>query len=344
MKPNPSVSSSDLERARSTAGRLVAATPGAPVPVPEKPEEYVRFSASALGIAPSPPRPVRPPAPPPPAPPVPPTPIAAPAWPAPKVSPPPPEPTPFAVAPPRFEPPPAPPKAEVKPKPAPPPPPLPPPAPPRVAAPPKSAPPPPPRPPAPEPEPEPELETGMNDSIFEMDETPSASAADDGLGVLEDELPEEVGVMPPSNSSIDFEEDIAGVAAAAVTGEVEPEPALAEPARTWAEILDDAIYLAHARCALVMDGTGQVHESRGDWPKNTLEKVAARLLRGIEQAPPTDPEASQLVEIQLGSFWLTGLRVQLGGSPAIVGFLSQAPIKREVRPGIESEVRRGSPL
>ncbi|HVQ30217.1 MAG TPA: hypothetical protein VMV21_11585, partial [Vicinamibacteria bacterium] len=152
--------------------------------------------------------------------------------------------------------------------------------------------------------------------------------------------------LAPAESSMEFDEDMAEIAAGAPLEEaeaVEPAPA-AEPSPTWAEILDDAIYLAHARCALVMDGTGQIRESRGDWPKNTLDKVAARLLRGIEQTPVVSPEATQIIEIQLGSFWLTGLKVVLGGNPAIVGFLSPAPIKREVRPGIEAEAKRGTPL
>jgi hypothetical protein len=94
-----------------------------------------------------------------------------------------------------------------------------------------------------------------------------------------------------------------------------------------------------------MDGAGLVHESRGDWPKNTLDKVAARLLRGIEQAPALpNPDATQLVEIQLGSFFLTGVRVVLQESPVVVGFLSQAPVKREARPGLEAEIKRGTPL
>jgi hypothetical protein len=128
-------------------------------------------------------------------------------------------------------------------------------------------------------------------------------------------------------------------------GAAEEAVAEVEPAPTWAHILDDAIYLAHARCALVMDGTGQVHESRGNWPPNTLEKVAARLLRGIEQAgAPPSPDATQVVEIQLGSFFLTGVRVVLQGSPVVVGFLSQVPVKRDARPGLEAEIKRGMPL
>jgi len=179
---------------------------------------------------------------------------------------------------------------------------------------------------------------------------------DETLGVLEDDeaAPGEAGAEPDfpepmvpepalPEASLEFDEDIAEAAAAAVGTTEEPPPAEAAP--TWAEILDDAIYLAHARCALVMDASGLVHESRGDWPKNTLDKVAARLMRGIEQAPASpSPDATQLIEIQLGSFFLTGLRAVLQGSPVVVGFLSQAPVKREARPGLEAEVKRGAPL
>jgi len=182
--------------------------------------------------------------------------------------------------------------------------------------------------------------------VFEIEETQGLEeAADEQLGVIDDDepAPSPPPAPPaPAESSLGFDEDIAEIAAAAVAAE--EAPATAEPAPTWAEILDDAIYLAHARCGLVMDGAGQIHESRGDWPKNTLDKVAARLLRGIEQAPGASPDATQIIEIQLGSFWLTGLKVMLGGRPAIVGFLSPAPVKREVRPGIEAEARRGPPL
>lgn len=188
-----------------------------------------------------------------------------------------------------------------------------------------------------------------------MDDGAGLAPPDEGLGVLEDGAdssdlepsPSEAPALEeaPAEPSLEFDEDIADVAAAAV-GAVEEPVADAEPAPpTWAEILDDAIYLAHARCALVMDGAGQVYDSRGDWPKNTLDKVAARLLRGIEQAPaPASPDATQLIEIQLGSFFLTGLRAVLQGSPVVVGFLSQAPVKREARPGLDAEIKRGMPL
>jgi hypothetical protein len=354
MKPSPSVTSSDLERARDSAGRLVAATPGQPIASAEKPAEYVRFSASALGVATTP-RPTLPPR------------AAAPAPAPPVIAPAPPfappvvsrvaEPAPFAAGPPRYEPPPPParlepplPRAAARP--------LPPPVPaaPRAAAGPRAV-APPPAPPTTLP-PRPEPPGPASEPVFEMDEIGEpelepapqkgtsdvlSAVADEGLGVIDEEAPSlPETTLPPSPPS-DFEDDIADVAAAAVGLEVEAAPAEAAP--SWGDILDDAIYLAHARCALVMDGAGQVYESRGDWPKNTIEKVAARLLKGIETAPPLpNADATQLIEIQLGSFFLTGLRVGLGGRPVIVGFLSQAPIQREARSGVEAEVKRGAPL
>jgi hypothetical protein len=341
MKPSPSVTSSDLERARESAERLVAATPGQPIAQAEKPAEYVRFSASALGAATAPrplssPRVAAPPAPP----------VIAPAPPAaPPVTSRIAEPAPFAVAAPRYEPPPPPARPE--------------PALPRVAA----RPPAPPVPSAPRaavapPPPHPEPPGRISEPVFEMDDIGEpepelappaemsdvfAGVADEGLGIIDDEAPSLPETARPPSAPSDFEDDIADVAASAVGLEVETPPAEAAP--SWGDILDDAIYLAHARCALVMDGAGQVHDSRGDWPKNTIEKVAARLLKGMETAPPLpNPDATQLIEIQLGSFFLTGLRVGLGGRPVIVGFLSQAPIQREARAGVEAEVKRGAPL
>lgn len=182
-----------------------------------------------------------------------------------------------------------------------------------------------------------------------MDDGAGIPPQEESLGVVEDEPAplleaEPTASDPGLSASLEFDEDIADVAAAAV-GAVEEPLADAEPAPTWAQILDDAIYLAHARCALVMNVAGQVHESRGNWPPNTLDKVAARLLRGIEQAgAPPSPDATQIVEIQLGSFFLTGVRVVLQGSPVVVGFLSQAPLKREARPGLEAEIKRGMGL
>lgn len=330
MKSSPSVSSSDLERARAIAERLVG-TRGAEAAPVERPAEYVTFKARGGATVPPPSRPVTPAVTPSPRP----APVMRPAPTPPPAAPPRPEPPPFAAEPTRVEPPA--PRPEPRPRPAPVPP-----AAPRAAAPPRPAtptPPPPPPPAAPE-----------RERVFEMDDGAGLAQSDEGLGVLEDELAQAsepegpVLEAAPAEPSLDFGEDIADVAAAAVAAVEEAVP-VAEPPPTWAQILDDAIYLAHARCALVMDGAGQVYESRGDWPKNTLDKVAARLLRGIEQAPaPANPDTTQLIEIQLGSFFLTGLRVVLQGHPVVVGFLSQAPVKREARPGLEAEIKRGIPL
>jgi hypothetical protein len=318
MKLSPPASSSDLERARAIAARLTEAAPGVRQGPVQKPEDYLHFGGPGAASAP------------------------------------PPSSVPVAVTrevPPVVRPGPAPvrpPASEIAPEPepvvvAPPPPPRPEPvlraaAPPRPpSAPPLSA------PPRVEARPQPVVVPAApaGEAIFEIEEAPEAAAAEEPLGVLED-----ADTPPPraqTAAELEFEEELSGEATGGHEVEAGPPPELSRP---WTEILDDSIYLAHARCALVMDGAGNIAEFRGDWPKNTLDKVGARLLKGIAQAePPPTAESSQLVEIQLGSFWLTGLKVPLGGGrPVIVGFLSQAPIKREVRPGLEAEARRGHPI
>jgi hypothetical protein len=347
MKLTPPASSSDIERARAIAARLTQTSAGERPAAPERPEDYLHFAgriaAGASGPAEraavarsfAPDVPAEPPA-------------GPPFTPAPLAAPPPEPPAPEFQLEPGFEPPlpvvaaPVPPAPRPEPAPAalphpadlPAPPVLRKPAPPLSTAP-KVAPSPPPLPVAP---PLPQAPAG--EPVFTIEEAPETPVEEETMGVLEEASEEEDS--PFAAAEIEFDEELTSAAVAAAEPEAPPAP---EPSRPWGEILDDAIYLAHARCALVMDAAGNIGEFRGDWPKNTLDKVGARLLRGIEQAPsPPTPEASQLVEIQLGSFWLTGLKVLVSGKPVVVGFLSQAPIKREVRPGIEVEVRRGHPL
>jgi hypothetical protein len=111
-------------------------------------------------------------------------------------------------------------------------------------------------------------------------------------------------------------------------------------APTWAQILDDHLPGAR-RCALVMDAAGQVHESRGNWPP-TPRQGGGPPLRGIEQAgappSPTPPSRGD----QLGLPHRRPGRLQ--GSPVVVAVLSQAPVKREARPGLEAEIKRGMAL
>src|SRR5262249_56036715 len=96
---------------------------------------------------------------------------------------------------------------------------------------------------------------------------------------------EEAAEPPPSRPAAEREEENLGVLA-------EEEAPAAEPAPSWAQILDDCLYLARARSALVMDRGGRVVEARGEWPKNTLEKIAIRLKSAIDKAVASSPETA----------------------------------------------------
>jgi hypothetical protein len=211
----------------------------------------------------------------------------------------------------------------------------------------------PPPPPLPEPEPEPPAPDAFEPSpAFALAFEPAP--APESAGPAGEEQPEEEEIAAPNLDAVDeetpdeappppgveIEEENLGVLSD------EEEATDAEPPPSWAQILDDCLYLARARSALVMDRSGRVVEARGEWPKNTLEKIAVRLKSAIDKAvaSSTGTETSILVELQLGAFWLTGIRVMVSDSPAVAGFLAQAPLRAEVRPALEGELSRGQPL
>jgi hypothetical protein len=338
MKLSPPASSSDLDVARGIARRLSRlATPqgGGEAPLPP----YSPHSARPAARAPEAPRPeprVEPrPAPPPP-------PAATPspqsfetvrmdaptrASAEPRLPPVMPKPAP---PPPRPAPPPPPGDEEVgvlpDDEPAPPPPPRPAPAPRQAPAPapaPKAAPArpaPPPPPPPPEPEPEPE--------------------ASDILLESEGELAGEAEVALP-----DMDEDFEAAAKAAADAvpdavpDVEPELEAAPP--TWAELLQDCLYLARASGALLIDAQGEVVASCGDWPSPGVDHIAARLVPAMDKALKTAPTRS--VSVPIGNLHLTAWRVNSSDSTVTVGFVAEAPLKAEVRPAIDAEIKRGFP-
>jgi hypothetical protein len=321
MKPKSPVSSSDLDRARALAARLAEDAPPNAPDVPHPPGGYIAFSAERFtgavrGPAPAAPRESYAPArssPPPP----------------PRLETPRPAPEPLLAPAPTRGP------AEAhaedprRPQPR---------AEPKVEAP---RPAPPPLPPEPEPELSP-VEGFEPSAAFEP-----APGFDTASNAIENELAEPVlepadnepePSLPPAPPLVEIEEESLGV--------LPDEEEAAEPPPSWGQILDDCLYLARARSALVMDRGGRVVEARGEWPKNTLEKIAVRLKSAIDKsvATATGTETSLLVELQLGAFWLTGMRVMVGDSPVLAGFLAQAPLRAEVRPALEDELLRGQPL
>jgi len=354
MKLSPPASSSDLELARAIARKLSRLdTPGGHVDARPLPP-YVPFppGSSERAAALPPERPPKPPAPAPapvrnpetvrmsrpPAPEAPPPkPAAPPPKPAAAAPPKPATPAPRPAAPPAPPPAPQPPpparqmeeeeevgvladdEAEA---PAPPPPPPPPKAVTRPAtplAPPKLPPPP--------PEPEPGA-----DIAIETDEEPEAEAE------LE---------VPSGDVEVDFEAEARAAAEAAAAEIAEPEveavPEIEGDASppTWAEILQDCLYLARATGALLIDGQGQVVASGGDWPAPGVESIAARLVPAMDKALRTAPTRS--VSVPIGTQHLTAWRVPVGESLMTIGFVADAPLKAEVRPAIDAEVKRGAP-
>lgn len=329
MRLNPPASSSDIELARTIARRLSRlSTPGdgeeAPLPpytpsrparVLERPVEPLRAPAPAPSPRAAPTETVRMES------------AAVPSPPAPKPAAPPP-PRPASLPAPAPPPPPPPPVEEealgvADEEVAPPPPPRPVP-PPKPALPPKAAahpaaPPPPLAPPPPPP-------------------------------VEEVEVASDLEVPAGADASPDMEEDFeaAAKAAAEAIPDVEPEPEAAAPP-TWAEILQDCLYLARASAALLIDGQGEVVATCGEWPSPGPEAIASRLVPAMDKALRTAPTRSVSVPLKTHQegreveLHLTAWRVPVAETLMTVGFVADAALKADVRPAIDAEVKRGTP-
>ncbi len=158
------------------------------------------------------------------------------------------------------------------------------------------------------------------------------------------EIEAETEVEVPSRlaASPDMEEDFeaAAKAAAEAVPEIEPDAEAPAPA-SWADILQDCLYLARASGALLIDGQGEVAAYCGDWPPPGVEAIAARLVPAMDKALRAAPTRS--VSVPIGNLHLTAWRVPVAETLVTVGFVAEAPLKAEVRPAIDAEVRRGTP-
>jgi hypothetical protein len=143
---------------------------------------------------------------------------------------------------------------------------------------------------------------------------------------------------------VDFEE---GTEAA---DRAEPEPDLElvgdfeeeKPAPpSWSEILQDCLFLARAKGALLISPDGKVSAFCGDWPPPGVEAIAVRLVPAMEKALKGAPTRS--VSVPLGAQHLTAWRVPLTSGLVTVGFVADGQLKPEVRPTIDAELKRGAP-
>jgi len=179
--------------------------------------------------------------------------------------------------------------------------------------------------------------------------------------VTEDEESEETEESPPEpESDIELEPDMGSeeppVPAASGPTELDfaesavpkPEPELElvadfeeeKPAPpSWSEILQDCLFLARSKGALLISPAGQVAASCGDWPPPGVDAIATRLVPAMEKALKNAPARS--VSVPLGGQHLTAWRVPLSRGLITVGFVAEAPLKPEVRPTIDAELKRG---
>jgi hypothetical protein len=119
---------------------------------------------------------------------------------------------------------------------------------------------------------------------------------------------------------------------------------------SWSEILQDCLFLARAKGALLISPEGTVTAFCGEWPvregeKTTaaerVEAIAVRLVPAMEKALKGAPTRS--VSVPLGAQHLTAWRVPLSSGLVTVGFVAEGQLKPEVRPTIDAELKRGAP-
>lgn len=111
------------------------------------------------------------------------------------------------------------------------------------------------------------------------------------------------------------------------------------PPKPWSTVLQSAMFLGQSVGALLADAGGKLVASTGQWPTGKVEAIAARLLPMLEKArrfQPEDPPAT----IRLGSQVITAWRLQAEGQLLTAAFLAETPLPADLRPGIDSILRR----
>lgn len=113
---------------------------------------------------------------------------------------------------------------------------------------------------------------------------------------------------------------------------------------SWPQILEACVSVSHSRAGIIVDAEGHILQASEQLPKNKLDAIAARLLQVMQEIPAENalPETSRSVAVQLGAFWLTGLRVALGGEQVTIGLLAPSQLSPEVLPAVDAEIRRGA--
>jgi hypothetical protein len=141
---------------------------------------------------------------------------------------------------------------------------------------------------------------------------------------------------PPVPASV-VEEEPVGVA----DDPLMPEPVTPQQILSWPEVTRSVMALAEAKGALLITSEGRVIAVAGDWPPPGADAIASRLVPAMDKALKDAPTRS--VSVPLGGLHLTAWRVPTDpGGLMTVGFVADAPLRPDLRPSIDAELRKGS--
>jgi hypothetical protein len=203
---------------------------------------------------------------------------------------------------------------------------------------------------SPQAEEEPE-ETAAGETAFEPDEEvistdalapePEPEAEEQPAVETASEAPGSIGGAEAAEEEEDVLELMTNAASTAVESGAELllEPEGADEPPSWAQILQDCQFLARAQGGMLMDSKGGVIAHCGDWPTGRMDAIAARVMPAVEKIYKTQPSGP--LSVRFGGPSLTAWRVPFEEDVLTVAFLSDAPLRAEVRAEIDAELRRG---
>jgi hypothetical protein len=111
---------------------------------------------------------------------------------------------------------------------------------------------------------------------------------------------------------------------------------------SWSEVTRSCLVLAEAKGALLIAPDGKVTAVAGDWPPPGAEAIASRLVPAMDKALKDAPTRS--VSVPLGGLHLTAWRVPVDtGGLMTVGFVADTPLRPDLRPAIDAELKKGTP-
>jgi len=127
---------------------------------------------------------------------------------------------------------------------------------------------------------------------------------------------------------------------AAVDGDTGPEDLFEVATPSWGDVAATCLSLAGGRGSMLVEASGQVLAAQGDWPNPGPEAIAGRLVTMMDRALRDAPTRS--VSAPLAGQHLTAWRVPLTEGLVTAVFIGDAPLKADVRPPIDDEIRRAA--